>query len=545
MTRAESRPSVGRVPSTTAPEADRRPSGTHSVFAQDVCRVTVLARSTQVDMALPVDVAVSLLVPGIVDMIAAGVQPAERPGIAGVQPAERPGIAGVQPAGRPGVAGVQPAERLGVAGYDVDPESEGVPVAWTLARIGLPPLSPTATFAELSVRDGELLVLGVAERPAPVPLFDDLMYSVARAGSDDVPHWTARTARTVGSVVTASLVLLACATVLRGPIRAGAENVGDIVGGVAAVIASILFAIAGVILGRLYRQDAVAVLFGGCAVTLMFTGGTLLVPGQFGAAQLMLGSAMAGATALLSLRIGGTGFALFTAAIVLALLTFLAAVCTLFTTMSQPAIGTAAALAGLTGIALSARVSMMQAKLPLPPVPTAGAPLDTVEEAELDAMSFEDLQGAAARARSYLTGLLLAFTVAVVAGVLAAAADDTGGGVEWPAVALAALCALVLLLRGRTYAVVIHAVPLVAGGTTIVLSLLVGAVIALPEYSLALFGVAVAGAVTASIFGAFVPTRTYSPVMRRSAELLEYAVIALVIPVAVWVCGLYSVVRGL
>ncbi|MGV8875028.1 MAG: type VII secretion integral membrane protein EccD [Rhodococcus sp. (in: high G+C Gram-positive bacteria)] len=527
MTRADSRPSTGIAPATTAADASRRATGTHSIFAQEVCRVTVLAKSTQVDMALPVDVPVSLLVPGIIDMLA-GVEPAERSSGRGVEPAERSSGQGAEPAGRTG-----------------DSESEGLPVAWTLARIGLPPLSPTATLAELSARDGELLVLGIAERPAPVPLFDDLMYSVASAGSDGVPHWTARTARTVGSVVTGTLVLLACGIVLREPIRAGAENLGNLVEGLAAVTASILCAIAGVILGRVYRQHAVSVLFGGCAVAVMFTGGTLLVPGQFGAAQLMLGSAMAGATALLSLRIGGTGFALFTASIVLALLTFVAAVGALFTTMSEPAIGTALALTGLAGIALSARVSMMQAKLPLPPVPTAGAPLDTVEEAELDAISFADLQVAAATARSYLTGLLVSFTVAVVVGVLVAAAADVDGGVQWSAVALAALCALVLLLRGRTYAVVVHAVPLVAGGTTTLLALLVGAVIALPEYSLALFGAALAGAVAASIFGAFVPTRTYSPVMRRSAELLEYAVIALVIPIAVWVCGLYSVVRGL
>ncbi|MFI8567822.1 type VII secretion integral membrane protein EccD [Rhodococcus sp. NPDC078407] len=517
--------------------------------------MTVLAKSTQVDMALPVDVPVSLLIPGIIDMIAgvepaerpmrAGVEPAERRGQGGVEPAERRGQAGVGPAERRGQGGVEPAERRGQGGHDSDSGSDGMPVAWTLARIGFPPLSPTATLAELSLRDGELLVLGVAERPAPIPLFDDLMYSVARAGSDDVPHWTANTARTVGSVVTGSMVLLACGVLLRGPLRAGAEDVGDLVGGLAAVTASILFAVAGVILGRVYRQNAVGVLVGGCAVALMFTGGIVLVPGQFGAAQLMLASAMAGATALLCLRVGGVGFALFTAAIVSALLTFVAAVCTLFTTMAPPAIGTAAALIGLTGIAFSARVSMMQAKLPLPPVPTAGAPLDTVEEDRLDAISFADLQGAAARARSYLTGLLVAFTVAVVAGVLVAVVDDGGGDVQWPAVALAALCALVLLLRGRTYAVVVHAVPLVAGGTTILLSLLVGAVIALPEHALALFGVALAGAVTASIFGAFVPTRTYSPVMRRAAELLEYAAIALVIPIAVWVCGLYSVVRGL
>ncbi|WP_206491847.1 type VII secretion integral membrane protein EccD [Rhodococcus sp. KRD162] len=537
MTRAESRPSAGIAPSTIAADANRRAQGTHAIFAQEVCRVTVLARSTQVDIALPVDVPVSLLVPGIVDMLA-GVEPAERPRGA-VEPAERPSRAAERPGGT-----VEPAEPPGDSS-GVNSDQAGLPVAWTLARIGFPPLAPTATLAESSVRDGELLVLGIAERPAPAPLFDDLMYSVARAGSDDVPHWTAHTARTVGSVVTGAMVALACGIVLRGPIRAGADNLGNLVEGVAAVTVSILFAIAGMILARVYRQDAVSVLFGGCAVVLVFTGGTLLVPGQFGAAQLMLGSAMAGAVALLSLRIGGTGFALFTAAIVLALATFLAAVATLFTTVSPASIGAVAALCGLAGIAMSARVSMMQAKLPLPPVPTAGAPLDTVEEAELDAISFDDLQGAAARARSYLTGLLVSFTVAVVAGVLVAAATGIDGGVRWPAVALAALCALVLLLRGRTYAVVAQAVPLVAGGTTILLSLLVGAMLALPQHTLAFFGAAVAGAVTASVFGAFVPTRTYSPVMRRSAELLEYAVIAMVIPIAVWVCGLYSAVRGL
>lgn len=559
MTRADSRSTAGLSPSRPVPPTpsrpvsptpsrpvpptgeypgpEHRPAGMQSVFAQDVCRVTVLARSTQVDMALPVDVPVSLLLPGIVDMIA-GTQPSgagEDPGGAGF--GERPDNAGPGPA-----APVSNPGEESVHG-DRDRLADGYPVAWTVARIGFPPLAPTATLAELAVRDGELLVLGVADRPAPIPLFDDLMHSVARAG-DDVPTWTPQTARAVGSVITGLLVLLACGVLLRDPISAGGANAGNVVEGLAAVTASVLFAVTGLVLGRVYHQNAVSILFGGCAVASMFTGGALLVPGQFGAAQVMLGSAMAGAVALLSLRIGGTGFALFTAAIVLCVLMLPAAVGVLFTSMPYPTIGTAVALVGLAGIALSARISMMQATLPLPPVPTAGAPLDTVEESELDAISFADLQSAAARARSYLTGLLSAFTAAVVAGVLVAA-GAIDGEVLWPGVVLAALCAVVLLLRGRTYALVAHAVPLVAGGTLILVALLLGAMIALPQQALPLFAVALVAAVTSSVFGAFVPTRTYSPVLRRTAELLEYALIALVIPIAVWVCGLYSIIRGL
>ncbi|WP_169914670.1 acyl-CoA dehydrogenase family protein [Rhodococcoides yunnanense] len=50
--------------------------------------------------------------------LAAGAEPAERPGRAGAEPAERPGRAGAEPAERPGRAGAEPAERPGRAGAE-------------------------------------------------------------------------------------------------------------------------------------------------------------------------------------------------------------------------------------------------------------------------------------------------------------------------------------------------------------------------------------------------------------------------------------------
>ncbi len=41
------------------------------------------------------------------------------------------------------------------------------------------------------------------------------------------------------------------------------------------------------------------------------------------------------------------------------------------------------------------------------------------------------------------------------------------------------------------------------------------------------------------------PRRTFTPVQRRISELTEYAVIATIVPLACWVAGLYSAVRGL
>jgi hypothetical protein len=45
----------------------------------------------------------------------------------------------------------------------------------------------------------------------------------------------------------------------------------------------------------------------------------------------------------------------------------------------------------------------------------------------------------------------------------------------------------------------------------------------------------------ASIGGA----TTISPIGRRSVELLEYLAFAVVVPLAVWLCGLYGATRSL
>ena len=40
-------------------------------------------------------------------------------------------------------------------------------------------------------------------------------------------------------------------------------------------------------------------------------------------------------------------------------------------------------------------------------------------------------------------------------------------------------------------------------------------------------------------------TVAVSPVGRRSVELLEYLALAVVVPLACWICGLYGAARGL
>ncbi|MFC8179127.1 type VII secretion integral membrane protein EccD [Rhodococcus sp. NPDC057297] len=498
-------------PNSVEPSTRNDTRGLGVAAPLDLCRLTVLAKSAQVDMALPTDVPISLLIPGIVDIV----------------------------------------DSRASAGNDRHGRD------WVLSKVGMPPISGTATLNEASVRDGELLVLGTADAPALPPLHDDLMFAVASVDSsgdgsrDDL--WTAATARRVGFVTSASAVLLACIAAmlpllqLGGRVDAGQVDARSVTAAVAAATAAVLMIVAGTVVGRFYRGDSTGVFLSACALPLMFVAGSRFVPGEFGAPHLVLGGALVGASAVLALRIGGHGSAVFTAASAAAVTVCAGATVSMFTDLPVSTIGAGTTVVALAGLAAAPRVSMMQAGLPLPPVPTAGAPLD--DAGDEDPTSAAELADRARRARSHLTGLVCAGGAAATGGALLAALGASDAFYR-PGVSLALATALLLLLRGRTFAQVNHALPLVLGGASILLAL-VAAVVFTPALSdsdtiqLAVFVACVAVALVALFFGSSVPTREYSPVLRRTAELVEYAVIATVIPLACWVCGLYTAMRAL
>ncbi|MDJ0392731.1 type VII secretion integral membrane protein EccD [Rhodococcus sp. G-MC3] len=486
-------------------ERSQDPAAQRAVAPLELCRLTILAQSVQVDLALPTNIPVALLVPGIVEV-----------------------LGGRSPSGH---AAANPAA--------VDGDGR----AWVLSKVGQPPLDGTVTLDEASIRDGELLVLGAADNPAPPPLFDDLMHAVATSGTSTFGLWTATTARFVGFGVGALAVLLGCLALARSPFGAGPDSSIFLEIGVASAVAGILFVVAGSIVTRVYHDGQTGVFLSCCALPLAFTAGIAFVPGSLGAPHLLLGASTVGVTAALASRLGGHGAAVFTGTATAAAITVAAALVLLFTDLPIGAVGAGTAVLALAGLASAPRLSMMQARLPLPPVPTAGATLDEVGDDEHPGVG--ELENLSRRARSYLTGLVYAGSCATTTGALLAALMSRPDGTYWPGIALALLVSLVLILRGRTFAEVQHAIPLVAGGTVIGLALLGVAVFASPPMTLGVFAVALGITVVAVIFGSVVPTRDYSPVLRRSAELIEYSAIAAVLPLACWVCGLYSAMRGL
>ncbi|WP_280230663.1 type VII secretion integral membrane protein EccD [Nocardia cyriacigeorgica] len=471
------------------------------VRAPDLTRVTILAKHTQVDMAIPVDVPVALVIPSVVDMVAQHSRT-----------------------------------------NDFDNEGERFePAEWVLARIGHPPFSNSLSLGEHGVRDGELLMLESAAHTAPTPLFDDIMYNVAIADADHFKGWTPKTARITGSILAAVTMLAGCVGLLAAPDAMAGWITGSIALGV-----TILLVVAGMVLSRMYGDTATALVLGGCALPTAFTSGMLIVPDHYGWANFLLGSVLLGATAILAWRVTGVGLGLFIGASALAVYAVPASLVGLLTDQPVRAIGAVAAALGLAGLSLAPRVSMLLSKLPLPPVPSPGTPIDPTEDDPDDHRALptmEVLRAKSERARMYLSGLVSATTLVTAAGALAAT-DPTGEGYYWQGIALALVCAVVLMFRSRTYAGAEQAVVLIAGGAAIVLIMLIGMGF-VAEMPLAVFGAAMAMLIAALILGIIIPNQSATPPMRRAVELLEYAFVAAVLPLVFWVASLYSLVRGL
>ncbi len=124
-------------------------------------RVTVVAPTTRVDVALPAESAIAEIVPQLA-----------------------------------GLAGLASHDPTGIA--------EG----WLLSRLGNEPFEPARSVAASGIRDGELLYLTPRSEQLPPALFDDMIEAVAHAADGLPGTWRPSTTRRTGLLV-ATLCLFA------------------------------------------------------------------------------------------------------------------------------------------------------------------------------------------------------------------------------------------------------------------------------------------------------------------------------------------------
>ncbi len=500
------------------------PGGAGIVDAARFCRVTVLAPRTRMDLALPTDLTVAELVPMLCEL-----------------------------AGESGPRGRAGRRAPGAGG----PDYGGIahPSIWCLASVAGAELPPGSTLAGLGVLDGDLLRLRPRAEAPPPPVFDDPVDAVAEVvpaadGSPDpwghqpatarpeplaLRPWTRRCRRgaglAIGGVALASAAVLLAATRGLGPL---ADPVAAVIGGLA-TIAALVGA------SHTVRLDpAAAALLAVSSLPVAAATGFAALPGAPGAGHLLLAAALAAATGAASLAVLGAP------APPLVAVTLAATVCAAAALLATLYIGSVAALAaGAAAIALGAlpvlpKISVRLAGLPPPVVPTTAEEMVTAD-AQWQLDSADDIRHHSRLAHSYLGGLVSgAAAVAGVGAALAAATGGLGGAV------LATVVVAVLLMRSRAYATALASgAPLVAGVAAG--AALVAGVGALGPVGLRLgagLGLLVAGAVAVALVwdGA---TREPSPVARRTVDILEAVLVVAIFPLALWVMGLYDMMRGL
>jgi type VII secretion integral membrane protein EccD len=144
-------------------------------------------------------------------------------------------------------------------------------------------------------------------------------------------------------------------------------------------------------------------------------------------------------------------------------------------------------------------------------------------------------------AHEYLTGMIIGSgAVAATSAVLA----STGGALG---IVLGAVVAAVLLLRARSYANASQAIALLVSGMVAVAGLLAGLLATASQAGslLAVFSGLLVLAMLALLAGVVLPRRRFSPVLRRSVDVVEATLIAAVLPLALGVMDLYNIFRAL
>jgi type VII secretion integral membrane protein EccD len=451
-------------------------------------RVTLVAPRTRIDLALPTDVPLADMLPTLLRYAGDGLAD-------------------------------DPAARNG----------------WALTRLGGALLDNSRTPAQLDVRDGELLYLRPRDADEPVLVFDDVVDAVATATQERARRWQPATTRAFGlSLGLAALLAGAVVVLLAGPPHAAPGVVGL---GVAVALL-----ITAMVLSRAIGDSRSAVASALVSATYAGVGGLLIFGGDRTLLDLSAPHALIGATAVLlfttaaAVAVGERGEVFLTAgAVAVALLA--GTVISLFTG-AGPA-GAAAVIVTVTFGAVPATPMLAYrfARLPVPSVPSGPEDLkrdtETVDGGRVLALSD--------RADAFLASMLTALAVVGAAGALLAA---TAGP---PGLAMAAVLGVLLMSRARWFIGRAHRMPLLVGGAVAMGAAAAGAFAAtdtLVRLAVVL-GALVLIAVVSIGYGMAGPGRKVSPMWGRTLDIAEVILILSLVPLAIWVSGLYGWIRAI
>ncbi|MFJ6983221.1 MULTISPECIES: type VII secretion integral membrane protein EccD [unclassified Streptomyces] len=456
-----------------------------------LCRLTVRAPARTIDLAVPADVPVADLLPAV----------------------------------------------LGYAGDDL--EETGVDHGgWVLQRLGGEPLDEERSLDFLDLRDGETVYLRPRVDALPEVHLDDLVDGISTALRDQPHGWTAAAGRALlrGLAVAVLAVGLVVLALPGGPGTTRA---------VCAAAAALLLLAGAAAASRAVGDGGAGAALGLMAVPYLALAGWLLPGGALSGphGQEVLGSRMLAATAagaggaVLALAAVAAYAALFLAPAVVAAFGALAAVVMLAAGLTAVEVAGVIALAAVLLGAFVPPLSFRMAGLRMPPLPTNAQQL----QEGIDPHPTAVVAARSVLADGWMSALYGAVGV-VCAGSLTVMAREPGLAEVFTSVALVLLLLLHARGLGNVWQRLFLVLPAVWGLALLVYSRAhdageTGRLLTVVGLLAATAGLAIASWT--------VPGRRLVPYWGRGAELLHSAAAIALLPLVLWVLGVYGALRSL
>lgn len=405
--------------------------------------------------------------------------------------------------------------------------SDLIGARYQLSIPGAATLDSSMTLTQNGIRDGDVLVVSRSAAPLPAFRYDDVAEAVSETlnGRSPSPSQIRRLTRLSAALAAGCLTGIGVLALIRNTFTANAEHLG-MTAGIAALVAFAAATMAA-LAQRAYRDAMAGLTLSLIATAFAATAGFLAVPGAPGLANVLLAATAAVVMAALAMRVSDCGESTLTAIVCLGTVVAVAAFGSVTTGAPLYVIGAVSTVVSLGLLGVAARTAVVLAGLSPKP-----ADSDT---------AVDDLAAKALRADAWLSTLLAAFSSSTAIGAIVTVLAGTPRS---GSSAFAAATGVLLLLRANSVdrkgklVCVISAVVTV--GTTFGL-----AAIRAPAH-----GPWIAAATTllvaAAVYLGFVaPGMSFSPIARKSVELLECVVLIAMVPLTCWICGLYGAARGL
>lgn len=401
----------------------------------------------------------------------------------------------------------------------------------SLAPIGGAPFSLDATLDTVGVVDGDLLALQeIPAGPAAPRIIEDIADAAVIFSAARERAWGAVQIQRGGAVAVIALVLLA--TLLAATFRVSTGHAAG------------LFTLAGValvtVVAALVARAGSPALGTALAVTALVpvaVAFALAVPGDVGAAQLLLAAAGVTAWSIISIVVFERAIATFTAAAVTGFGVLLFAALASVWELTDTRIGCGLIVFALLVTVQAAQLAALWARLPVPVIPAPGDPTPSAQPLRV----LEDLPRRVRVTNAHQTGFLAAGVLLSVAGSVILVGGPAVSPWAWVLVVAAAAG---MALRARVWDSAACKAWLLSHSFLVTAVLLV-VLLVTDRYTAAWWALGVLTALVAAwVLVALNPRiaapDTYSLPARRLLGFVAAAVDASVIPLAAYLLGLFE-----